>query len=415
MRHDSAARILHFGTPKHLQIDDYLMLLALVVYTVELVSINIAATTSTNLLPPGYLETHTLSTTEIQDRTYGSKMTLVTEQCQCGTVWLVKACLLIMYYRITNDAFAFQNLAVKILSAYTAITFVVMEIFYFAVWCVPFHNYWAVPTPDSQCSAAIHHLIMNAVFNLSSDLAMLCIALPMFLRSHLPLQRKLTLSAIFGLGVFVILCAVLNKYYSFTDPFGILWVYWYVRECSTALLVANLPFLWGLIRRFLGLRDGDDARSALNSHAWHGVLPMLRRKISVVPGLQVSRATGTGTAITSTARKNKSTDDTSGHSGSPMLNHGEHVDSFAMQSLVSRNPSPSKLEAGRPRSRASSRTSSKRPSSIQIPASRLEAEIMMDDNVPSPRLPFTQRNSEGVTMAQGPLQVREEASTILMR
>jgi hypothetical protein len=45
---------------------------------------------------------------------------------------------------------------------------------------------------------------------------------------------------------------VLNKWYSFTQPFGAQWTYWYVRESSTALLVANLPFVWTFWRRITG-------------------------------------------------------------------------------------------------------------------------------------------------------------------
>ena len=376
------------------------MLLALSFYTVELVSINIAATASTNLLPPGYLATHTISPAEKQERVYGSKMTLLTEQCQCVMIWLVKACLLIMYHRITDGAFPKQNMAVKILGIYVAITFIVMEVFYFAVWCRPFHAYWEVPTPNQQCSTAIHHLIMNAVFNLSSDVAMLCIALPMFLRSHLPLQRKITLSAMFSLGIFVILCAVLNKYYSFTDPFGILWVYWYVREGSTALLVANLPFLWGLIRRILRLKEDDAASSKLSWPKRNLALTALRRKMSIVPGLRISGPTQTDTSSASGTYKLKQTDNTSGHSTSPVLNN--EGDTFPMQSLEPGAFSPGRLEAGRTLSRSSSRASSRRPASLQMPASRLEAEILSDERAPSPRLPFAQRHPDSAKPSEHP-------------
>lgn len=109
----------------------------------------------------------------------------------------------------------------------------------------------AVPTPNEQCNAATNHLITNAVFNLSSDTILLSIALPMFIRSKLPPRKKIALVLVFGLGIFVILAAILNKYYSFTEPFGNMWTYWYVRESSTALLVANLPYMWTLLRRVL--------------------------------------------------------------------------------------------------------------------------------------------------------------------
>jgi hypothetical protein len=145
------------------------------------------------------------------------------------------------------------NLAVKILAGYIAGSFAVMEILYFGVWCRPFKNYWAVPTPNIQCSAATDHLITNAVFNLSSDIIMLFIGFSLFIRSTLPFDRKLILAAIFGLGIFVILASVLNKYYSFTHPFGSQWTFWYVRESSTAMVVANLPFCWTLLRRLFKL------------------------------------------------------------------------------------------------------------------------------------------------------------------
>lgn len=54
-----------------------------------------------------------------------------------------------------------QQLAVKFVAAYVVLGFFVMEILYFAVWCRPFHDYWAVPEPNSK----IHRLL----FLLSSN------------------------------------------------------------------------------------------------------------------------------------------------------------------------------------------------------------------------------------------------------
>lgn len=126
-----------------------------------------------------------------------------------------------------------------------------------------------MPTPNIQCSAAIDHLITNAVFNISSDVILLAIALPMFIRSRIPTRKKIALVGVFGLGVFVILCAILNKYYSFTQPFGSQWTFWYTRESSTSLLVANLPFLYTLLRRVFHTRflDGTTNRNASTTMA----------------------------------------------------------------------------------------------------------------------------------------------------
>ncbi|KAF1991681.1 hypothetical protein K402DRAFT_322826 [Aulographum hederae CBS 113979] len=249
------SRTIHFGGLKGLQVDDYCMAVAVCTYTTLLVTMNIVADKETNLLPPGF-DVATLTPRNIKSREYGSKMVLVVEQMQCATIWLLKACILLMYNRLTIALK--ENLAVKILAGYVLFGYILMEILYFGVWCRPFHGYWAVPTSNFQCSAAINHLITNAVFNISSDLIMLAIGLSLFIRSRLPFKRKLVLCSVFSLGVFVIVAAICNKYYSFTEPFGSMWTYWYIREASTTLIVANLPFLWTLLRRLFNLGAFDE-------------------------------------------------------------------------------------------------------------------------------------------------------------
>lgn len=67
--------------------------------TVIMVGINIVSTTRSNLIDPD--DQTTLDEDDIKERIFGSKMVLVVEQMQCITIWLVKACLLILYYRLT--------------------------------------------------------------------------------------------------------------------------------------------------------------------------------------------------------------------------------------------------------------------------------------------------------------------------
>lgn len=237
------------------------MILTAAFYTIETVTINIVDATDSNLIPPGYLDAHPLTTSDILAREYGSKLVIVVEQCQCAVVWLCKACLAIMYLRITSGL-PRQSLAVKLLAGYIAATYIFMEILYLGVWCRPFSNYWAVPTPNKQCNAATNHLITNTVFNLSSDAAMLAIGVPLFIRSQLPLKRKFILTGVFGLGLFNIVCCVMNKFYSFTEPYGDDWVFWYIREAATAVIVANLPFMWTLLRRVCGVKSWVSQTSA---------------------------------------------------------------------------------------------------------------------------------------------------------
>lgn len=101
-------------------------------------------------------------------------------------------------------------------------------------------------TLTEQCSAATNHLITNAVFNISSDLIIISIPMPLLFKVRLPLKNKITLIMIFLIGAFTvsltehllfaannvkIVAAALNKYYSFTHPFGTEWTIW-VSACE---------------------------------------------------------------------------------------------------------------------------------------------------------------------------------------
>ncbi|KID96544.1 UbiD family decarboxylase, partial [Metarhizium majus ARSEF 297] len=234
------------------------------------------ATTNSNLIDPNHPAS--LSPQDIRQREFGSKMVLLAEQMQCVTIWLVKACLLLMYHRLTLSLKG--NLVVKIVACYVAFGFVLMEILYLGVWCRPFSQYWAVP-PDSTTN----HLITNAVLNISSDMMIILIPMPIFLQSRLKWRKKLILVGVFALGGFTILSAILNKFYSFNEPFGSAWTFWYIRESSTAIIVANLPLTWTVFRRLFHLRSFDNSEyssknrsgqpsSTLRSHGQaHGRTP----------------------------------------------------------------------------------------------------------------------------------------------
>jgi hypothetical protein len=84
-------------------------------------------------------------------------------------------------------------------------------------------------------------------------------------------SRKLILCGVFSLGIFVILAAVLNRYYNFSIPFSPIFLNWYVGELSTAVFVANIPLCWPLLRRVfrLGTFGGKNSNSPLGYNGAH--------------------------------------------------------------------------------------------------------------------------------------------------
>lgn len=258
-----ASRRLVRGGWLKLELEDGLVLLAMVTDTILLAFMHIVLHTNSNLIPPG-VDPATFSPEDIKERIYGSKLVLVVEQMQILTIWILKACMLLMYFRLTT--LLPQQAFVKILAVYVAVAFVVMEILYFGVWCRPMNQYWAVPTDNVQCSAAIHHLITNMVFNISSDILLMIIPMPLLRQVKLPLRNKIALGAVFSLGTFVIVSAIVNKYFSFRHPFAPNWTIWYLRESFTAILCANLPMTWPILRRLFGFSAWQPSSNGPNAY-----------------------------------------------------------------------------------------------------------------------------------------------------
>jgi hypothetical protein len=78
---------------------------------------------------------------------------------------------------------------------------------------------------------------------------MLLIAIPLIISARLPVRQKAILVFIFGLGIFVIVSAILTKIYCLV-PALISYDYmlWYFRESTVAMLVTCIPLMWSLFR-----------------------------------------------------------------------------------------------------------------------------------------------------------------------
>lgn len=105
-------------------------------------------------------------------------------------------------------------------------------------------------------------------------------------------QSKLLITGIFSFGVFVvshvyvkiisgrandllqIISATLSRYYCFAQPESILWIFWYVREASTAVIVANIPHLYALLRSVFNLEAFGSLVKRTTNRTRHNQYPL---------------------------------------------------------------------------------------------------------------------------------------------
>lgn len=116
----------------------------------------------------------------------------------------------------------------------------------------------------------------------------------------LNLHRKLILCGIFSLGIFVILAAVLNRYYNFSIPYSPIFLNWYVGELSTAVFVANIPLCWPLLRcvfRVGTFADKNSRCGGTTMPSGHPSQRNLRNRYSI--GMKNTLPLGTGQRLPS--------------------------------------------------------------------------------------------------------------------
>ena len=162
----STARIRRLGI-LNLQTDDYLMMFAVVWYTVLCVALNqVASGGGSNLMDDDDIKN--LTPKIHAERESGSKWVFVSEHSFLLAIWAMKSCMLVIYARITyvlplllplllclNATWILtehreglrQRRWINYLAIYVGLGFVATELSLFLI-CRPLSNYWAVPTPD---------------------------------------------------------------------------------------------------------------------------------------------------------------------------------------------------------------------------------------------------------------------------
>jgi hypothetical protein len=199
------------------------------------------------------------------------------------------------------------------LAIYVAIGWCATEIAFFTA-CRPFHGYWAMPPPNPQCTTLQQYAIVQACFNISSDSLMLFIAIPLLLRLNVSWKQKAVLLLIFGMGIFVILAAILTKVYNLSNIWDPSYMLWYTREASVAIYVSNLPMIWPLLREWfpiLRTLDPGQKSSGISGKRPYGANESLQMRRDMGKPSRLSSMKENG-IITTIKGKGESTEELSG-------------------------------------------------------------------------------------------------------
>ncbi|KAL1794561.1 hypothetical protein ACET3X_006377 [Alternaria dauci] len=243
----------------NLQIDDYLVWIAILIYTAQCslrhslgVYVHGLANDS---MTPDQRSTLSRDDPEYSMRVLGSKLKVAGWTTAACLLWSLKLCVALFYLRLINGL---HNYTTRIYTAFALIiTTFVAVIFTIYLSCRPFHHYWQInPDPGNTCTAAESKKLIWVTFilNVVTDLYLLLIPIPMLWKSSLKMYDKIAAMTVLGAGMLVIVCAIVKSFYLISDTANSAehTASWGSRETFVAIFTTNLPMIFPLLRKWFG-------------------------------------------------------------------------------------------------------------------------------------------------------------------
>ncbi|RYP40738.1 hypothetical protein DL767_001493 [Monosporascus sp. MG133] len=254
---------------KHLEADDYLVWVAVLLYSTQSTLGyqigNLAHGLANNGMTDAQRAALSPSDPEYDMRVIGSKIQVAGWSCYSTLMVVLKFAMLFFYLRLTNGLGSRYRKPVHIgfalvLAGYLASIAAVF------LSCIPFYHYWQInPDPGNFCQAAVSRPIIWASFaaNVSSDIYLILIPLPLLWGSRLRLVEKLASTLVLGAGIFVLVCATVKTVFVLKDDANgaELAGKWGTREAFVAVVTANLPMVFQLFKIWLRPLLGSSARN----------------------------------------------------------------------------------------------------------------------------------------------------------
>ncbi|KAK0721323.1 hypothetical protein B0T21DRAFT_386227 [Apiosordaria backusii] len=188
-------------------------------------------------------------------RVIGSKIQVGGWTCYSTLMLILKLAMLFFYLRLTNGLGRRYRMRVHagfvlIIAGWLAS---ILAIFF---GCMPFHKYWQInPNPGNSCQPAVSGPIVWASFaaNVTSDIYLIIIPLPLLWGSRLRLVEKIGSTLVLSAGIFVLVCATLKTVFVVTDDVNgaELAGAWGTREAFVAVVTTNLPMVFPLFKSWL--------------------------------------------------------------------------------------------------------------------------------------------------------------------
>ncbi|KAF2966266.1 hypothetical protein GQX73_g7302 [Xylaria multiplex] len=256
------ARVKAVGI-RNLRADDLLIWIAMLFYSIQTAlgySVGHAAQgLANNGMTDAERAALSVDDPEYQMRIVGSKIQIAIWSIYAWLMCFLKLSVLVFYIRLTEGLGWRYRLQIRIGFALVIGTSVASV----ADYCQP-----AISQPIIWTSYAA---------NISTDIYLILIPLPMLWGSSLKLVKKIASTIVLGAGIFVLVCATLKTIFIIVDPVNgaALAGEWGTREAFVSVFTTNLPMIFPLFKSWLSPVFGSALQSTQKSYARHERIPTI--------------------------------------------------------------------------------------------------------------------------------------------
>ncbi|CAG9975525.1 unnamed protein product [Clonostachys byssicola] len=238
-----------------LALDDYAMLGIIIPYTSESIMAQAVGQQFHGVSNSGMTDAQRAALSPDSDeygwRVAGSKVQVAGWCMYISVLWGIKLSLCAFYSRLTDGVHGYRP---KILGGYAflGVTYLFL-ILCFLLSCQPMHKFWQInPDPGNLCQPALSklYILSTLILNLTTDIYLILIPIPMLWGTQLPTFKKLTLVVVFSGAMFVMAAAIVRSIVIFQNEIdgprqGSSWA---IRESFVAVITSCMPVIWGWLK-----------------------------------------------------------------------------------------------------------------------------------------------------------------------
>ncbi|KAJ8068355.1 hypothetical protein OCU04_003917 [Sclerotinia nivalis] len=214
--------------------------------------------------PHGHSDSETVAQTE-----FDSKYIMFGRISYLTYIWLLKACILIYYYRLTTRQ---PEQRYVIFTCWGIVLTWSTVMLLWMLQCRPFNLNWKVTVPPQKCAKGQTGLLFMSIAIIVTNVVLVSIPLPMIWRTQMAIDTKLKVSAVFLVGLFLVVISILRTILqesgtqAMDDKF-----FWGNMEALLMAFFANAPILNAVYRRIKSgagsnhLASGSQIRSTRNT------------------------------------------------------------------------------------------------------------------------------------------------------